>query len=72
MPKPIRTQPPRALARTRSITSRIWAVVETSDRLPKMGKSVRGSGLGFGKKTYADGARQMVRVKINAGTSDWV
>lgn len=27
--------------------------------------------LGFGKKTYADGARQMVRVKINAGTSDW-
>jgi hypothetical protein len=28
--------------------------------------------LGFGKKTYADGARQMVRVKINAGTSDWV
>lgn len=28
--------------------------------------------LGFGKKTYADGARQMVRVKINAGTSDWI
>jgi hypothetical protein len=28
--------------------------------------------LGMGKKTYADGARQMVRVKINAGTSDWV
>jgi hypothetical protein len=27
--------------------------------------------LGFGKKTYADGARQMVRVKMNAGTSDW-
>lgn len=27
--------------------------------------------LGFGKKTYADGARQMVRVKINASTSDW-
>lgn len=27
--------------------------------------------LGFGKKTYADGARQMVRVKINAGTTDW-
>lgn len=27
--------------------------------------------LGFGKKTYADGAREMVRVKINAGTSDW-
>lgn len=27
--------------------------------------------LGFGKKTYADGAREMVRVKINASTSDW-
>lgn len=27
--------------------------------------------LGFGKKTYADGARQMVNVKLNAGTSDW-
>lgn len=27
--------------------------------------------LGFGKKTYADGARQMVRVKIDASTSDW-
>lgn len=29
------------------------------------------SKLGYGKKTYADGARQMVRVKVNAGTSDW-
>lgn len=28
--------------------------------------------LGFGKKTYADGAREMVSVSINAGTSDWV
>lgn len=27
--------------------------------------------LGFGKKTYADGAREMVRVKIDASTSDW-
>lgn len=27
--------------------------------------------LGYGKKTYADGARQMVRVKIDASTSDW-
>lgn len=27
--------------------------------------------LGFGKKTYADGARQMVRVKIDASTTDW-
>lgn len=28
--------------------------------------------LGFGKKTYADGAREMVNVKINAASSDWV
>lgn len=27
--------------------------------------------LGYGVKTFADGAREMVRVKINAGTSDW-
>lgn len=27
--------------------------------------------VGFGKKTYADGARQMVRVKLDASTSDW-
>ena len=27
--------------------------------------------LGYGKKTFADGAREMVRVKINANTSDW-
>ena len=27
--------------------------------------------LGYGKKTYADGAREMVWVKINAATSDW-
>lgn len=27
--------------------------------------------LGYGKKTYADGAREMVRVKIDASTSDW-
>lgn len=27
--------------------------------------------LGFGKKTYADGAREMVRVKVDASTSDW-
>lgn len=27
--------------------------------------------LGFGKKTYADGAREMVWVKIDASTSDW-
>ena len=27
--------------------------------------------LGFGKKTYADGAREMVQVKIDASTSDW-
>lgn len=28
--------------------------------------------LGYGKKTYADGAREMVDVRINAATSDWV
>lgn len=28
--------------------------------------------VGFGKKTYADGARQMVQVKISAATSDWL
>jgi hypothetical protein len=27
--------------------------------------------LGFGKKTYADGAREMVSVAIDASTSDW-
>lgn len=27
--------------------------------------------IGMGKKTYADGARQMVRVKVDASTSDW-
>lgn len=27
--------------------------------------------LGYGKKTYADGAREMVRVKIDASQSDW-
>lgn len=27
--------------------------------------------VGYGKKTFADGAREMVRVKIDASTSDW-
>lgn len=27
--------------------------------------------LGYGKKTFADGAREMVRVKVDASTSDW-
>lgn len=27
--------------------------------------------LGYGKKTYSEGAREMVRVKIDASTSDW-
>jgi len=26
---------------------------------------------GFGKKTFADGAREMVRVKVDASTTDW-
>lgn len=41
-------------------------------RDPKQFADIVKSMIGFGKKTYADGARQMVRVKINAGTSDWV
>lgn len=40
-------------------------------RDPKQFADIVKSMLGFGKKTYADGARQMVRVKIDASTSDW-
>lgn len=40
-------------------------------REPKQFADIVKSMVGFGKKTYADGARQMVNVKINAGTSDW-
>ncbi len=41
-------------------------------RAPKQFADIVKSLMGFGKKTYADGARQMVRAKINAGTADWV
>jgi hypothetical protein len=40
-------------------------------RDPKQFADIVKSMLGFGKKTFADGARQMVRVKIDASTSDW-
>lgn len=40
-------------------------------RHPKQFADIVKSLMGFGKKTYADGARTMVRVKINASTSDW-
>jgi hypothetical protein len=40
-------------------------------RDPKQFADIVKSLMGYGKKTYADGAREMVRVKINAGTSDW-
>lgn len=40
-------------------------------RDPKQFADIVKSMMGYGKKTYADGARQMVRAKINAGTSDW-
>lgn len=42
-------------------------VVRDQDQFADIVKSL----LGYGKKTYADGAREMVYVKINAGTSDW-
>lgn len=42
-------------------------VVRDPDQFADIVKSL----LGFGKKTYADGAREMVRVKIDASTSDW-
>jgi len=40
-------------------------------RNPKQFGDIVKSMMGYGKKTFADGAREMVRVKINAGTSDW-
>ncbi len=42
-------------------------VVRDQDQFADIVKSL----LGYGKKTYADGAREMVRVKIDASTSDW-
>lgn len=40
-------------------------------REPKQFADIVKSMLGYGVKTFADGAREMVRVKINASTSDW-
>ena len=42
-------------------------VVRDQDQFADIVKSL----LGYGKKTYADGAREMVYVKIDASTSDW-
>lgn len=42
-------------------------VVRDPDQFSDIVKSL----LGYGKKTFADGAREMVRVKIDASTSDW-
>ena len=41
------------------------------ERAPKQFATWIKSLTGFGKKTFADGAREMVRVKIDASTSDW-
>lgn len=43
-------------------------VVRDPDQFSDIVKSM----IGYGKKTYADGAREMVRVKIDASSSDWV
>lgn len=40
-------------------------------REPKQFADLIKSLLGYGVKTFADGKREMVNVKINAGTSDW-
>ena len=40
-------------------------------RDPKQFADIVKSLLGYGVKTYADGAREMVRAKIDASTSDW-
>jgi hypothetical protein len=40
-------------------------------RDPDQFSTIVKSMVGHGKKTYADGAREMVRVKIDASTSDW-
>lgn len=53
-----------------SMIVQIPPVVEVS-RNPKQFGDIVKSLVGFGKKTYADGAREMVRVKIDASTSDW-
>ena len=42
-------------------------VVRDPDQFSDIVKSL----LGFGKKTYADGAREAVKVEIDASTSDW-
>lgn len=41
------------------------------DRDPDQFSDIVKSMVGYGKKTFADGAREMVRVKVSASTSDW-
>jgi hypothetical protein len=41
------------------------------DRDPDQFADIVKSLLGYGVKTFADGAREMVKVSINAGTDDW-
>ncbi len=45
----------------------IIEVVRDQDQFSDIVKSL----VGYGKKTFADGAREMVRVKVSAGTADW-
>lgn len=53
-----------------SIIVQIPPVIEVV-RNPNQFADIVKSLLGFGKKTYADGAREMVSVPIDASTSDW-
>ena len=53
-----------------SIIVQIPPIVEVT-RQPKQFADIVKSMVGFGKKTYADGAREMVRVKIDASQSNW-
>lgn len=52
------------------IIVQIPPMIETV-RAQKQMADITKSLLGFGKKTFADGARTMVRVKLAANTSDW-
>lgn len=53
-----------------SLIVQIPPKIETG-RHPKQFADIVKSLLGYGVKTYEDGAREMVRVKIDASTSDW-
>ncbi len=53
-----------------NIVVQIPPIVEVV-RAQKQFADIVKSMVGFGKKTYGDGARTMVRVKIDASTADW-